>query len=224
MFSQLNNIESAFKRMRVFLIVLVVGVLGFGAYCAYASFSFMDKHRSQIYVLSDGQSLLLAKSNNIRENRPVEGKDHVKRFHQLFFSLDPDEQVINSRMRDALYLGDNSVQSQYQNLKEGGYFTNIIGANISQELIVDSIALNDSRLPYHVKFYGRVKIIRSSTITYRSLITECYLRDVTRTDNNPHGFLMEKWTIKQNQDINVIDRSTGDILNKNSVTDTTNNK
>lgn len=220
MFSNLNNIESAFKKMRIFLIVLMIGCIGLCGYCAFTAFSFIDRNRSQIYVLADGQSLLLAKSNNIRANRPVEGKDHVKRFHQLFFSLDPDEQVINSRMRESLYYGDNSVQSQYQNLKESGYFTNIVGANISQELIVDSITLDDIRLPYYVQFFGKVKIIRASTITYRSLITECYLRDVTRTNNNPHGFLMEKWTIKQNQDINIIDRSTGDQLNKNPVADT----
>ena len=118
MFSNLNNIESAFKRMRLFLLVLMIGSIGFAAYCAFSSFAFIEKHRSQIYVLADGQSLLLAKSTNIRDNRPVEAKDHVKRFHQLFFSLDPDEQVINARMQEALYYGDNSVQSQYQNLKE----------------------------------------------------------------------------------------------------------
>ena len=221
MFSNLNNIESAFKRMRLFLLVLMIGSIGFAGYCAFSSFAFIDKHRSQIYVLADGQSLLLAKSTNIRDNRPVEAKDHVKRFHQLFFSLDPDEQVINARMQEALYYGDNSVQSQYQNLKESGYFTGVVGANISQELIVDSIVLNNTQTPYFVQFYGKLKIIRASTITYRWLITECFLRDVTRTDNNPHGFLIEKWTIKRNQDINIIDRSTGDQLNEHSTVDTT---
>ena len=70
-------------------------------------------------------------------------------------------------------------------------------------------------------FIGKLKIIRASTITYRWLITECFLRDVTRTDNNPHGFLIEKWTIKRNQDINIIDRSTGDQLEEHSTVDTT---
>lgn len=221
MFSNLSNIESAFKRMRLFLLVLVISCVGFATYCGFAAFAFIDKHRSQIYVLADGQSLLLAKSINIRDNRPAEAKDHVKRFHQLFFSLDPDEKVINARMQEALYYGDNSVQSQYQNLKESGYFTGVVGANISQELIVDSIVLNDNRTPYFVQFYGRLKIIRASTITYRWLITECFLREVTRTDNNPHGFLIEKWTVKQNGDINIIDRSTGEELNKQHNVDTT---
>lgn len=213
MFQTFNNIESSFKKMRIFLIVLVIACLAFATYIAYASFSFMERQRSQIYVLAEGQTLLLAKTKNIRENRPIEGKDHVKRFHQLFFSLDPDEQVINERMKEAMYYGDNSVQTQYNNLKEGAYFTNIVGANISQELIVDSISINPERVPYYVKFSGKLKIVRSSTITYRTLVTECYLRDVARTDNNPHGFLMERWNILSNQDIEIIDRSTGDKLN-----------
>src|SRR4051812_46230450 len=130
MFQTFNNIESSFKRMRVFLIVLIIACIAFAGYMAYAAFAFMENQRAQIYVLSDGQSLLLAKSNNIRENRPIEARDHVKRFHQLFFSLDPDEQLINDRMKEALYYGDNSIQAQYSNLKESGYFTNLIGANI----------------------------------------------------------------------------------------------
>ena len=209
MFQKLNNIETSFRQMRVFLIVLIIVCAGLAGYAAYASYSFIEKQRSQIYVLADGQSLILAKTNNIRDNRPVEAKDHIKRFHQLFFSLDPDEKVINDRMVQAMYYGDNSVQSQYQNLKESGYFTNIVGANISQDLIIDSVTLYEQKQPYYARFFGRLKIIRSSTITYRNLITEAYLREVTRTDNNPHGFLMEKWAILDNRDISVIDRATG---------------
>lgn len=212
MFTTLNNIESSFKRMRLFMVFIIVLCFALTGFIAYKAFAFMSQQRQQIYVLADGQSLVLAKSQDIRANRPVEGRDHVRRFHQLFFSLDPDEQVIRERMREALYYGDNSVQAQYQNLKESGYFNNIISANISQEVVVDSIVLNDQRTPYYVKFYGRQKVIRASTITYRNLITECYLRDVTRTDNNPHGFLMERWTILNNSDLSAIDRATGEAI------------
>lgn len=212
MFKQFNNIETAFKRMRLFMIILIIGCLSFAGYLAYASFAFIDKNSSRIYVLADGQALILARSSNIKENRPAEAKDHIKRFHELFFSLDPDEKVINERMKEALYYGDNSVQSQYQNLKEKGYFNKIVGANISQELIIDSIHINDNNIPYFAEFFGKEKIIRTSTITYRLLVTQCYLRNVTRTDNNPHGFLMENWTIRQNNDLKIIDRNTGSLI------------
>ena len=198
--------------MRIFMLLLIVCCFGLTGFVAYKSYDFMNQQRQQIYVLADGQSLVLAKSQDIRANRPVEGRDHVRRFHQLFFSLDPDEKVIQDRMKEALYYGDNSVQRQYQNLKESGYFNNIISANISQELITDSITLNDQQQPYYVKFYGREKVVRSSTITYRSLVTECYLREVTRTDNNPHGFLMERWTIVNNSDLRQVDRNTGEVI------------
>jgi hypothetical protein len=35
----------------------------------------------------------------------------------------------------------------------------------------------------------------------RNLITEGFLRNVARSDNNPHGFLIEKWTTIENKDL-----------------------
>lgn len=212
MFKQIHNIETAFNRMRLFMIITVVGSLCFAAYVAYTAFAVINKSSTRIYVLADGQALLLAKSININENRPAEAKDHIKRFHELFFSFDPDEKVIEQRMKEALYYGDNSIQKIYQNLKEKRFFNDIIAANISQELVIDSILIDNKTIPYFVTLYGQEKLIRSTSITYRSLKTECYLRNVTRTDNNPHGFLIENFTITENTDLKVIDRNTGTLM------------
>ena len=43
-----------------------------------------------------------------------------------------------------------------------------------------------------MKTYSRQHIIRSSSVTERSLVTTCRLRNVTRSDNNPQGFLIER--------------------------------
>jgi len=39
-----------------------------------------------------------------------------------------------------------------------------------------------------------------------NLETECELINCSRSDNNPHGFMIEKWRILDNSDINVINR------------------
>ncbi|MDP3180258.1 MAG: conjugative transposon protein TraK, partial [Bacteroidota bacterium] len=40
----------------------------------------------------------------------------------------------------------------------------------------------------------------------RSLITEGALRNVSRSDNNPHGFLIERWNTIENRDIKTENR------------------
>ena len=110
-------------------------------------------------------------------------------------------------MKKALYLADNTAKTQYDNLLEKGYYTQIVSANISQDITPDSIIVNTTTHPYHFRYYGKQRIIRSTSIVTRNLITEGYIRDLAaRSDNNPHGFLIERWTTLENGDLEVIKR------------------
>ena len=55
-----------------------------------------EKQREKIYVLEQGKSLMLALSQDLQQNRPVEAREHVRRFHELFFSLSPDKDAIEA--------------------------------------------------------------------------------------------------------------------------------
>ncbi len=103
---------------------------------------------------------MLALSQDMQQNRPVEAREHIRRFHELFFSLSPDKSAIESNVQR----------------------------------------------PYEMKAYCRQHIIRSSSVTERSLVTTCRLRNVTRSDNNPQGFLIESFTIIENRDIGQYER------------------
>jgi conjugative transposon TraK protein len=140
------------------------------------------------------------------QNRPVEAREHVKRFHELFFTLSPDKDAIESSIRRALFLVDKSAFAYYKDLTEKGYYNRIISGNINQRLQVDSVACDFDAYPYKVATYARQLIIRESNITERSLITRCNLINSVRSDNNPHGFTMEGFEIVENRDIRMIDR------------------
>ncbi len=159
----------------------------------------------RIYILANGKALE-AYAADRKDNIPVEARDHVKMFHHYFFSLDPDEKVIQSNITKALYLADGSAKQQYDNLKENGYYSNLIAGNISQEILADSIIINTESYPYYFRYKGEQKIIRPTTIAIRNLVTEGYLRNVSRSDNNSHGFLIEKWRTVENTDINIQNR------------------
>jgi conjugative transposon TraK protein len=127
-------------------------------------------------------------------------------FHYNFFTLDPDEKVIQSNITKALYLADATAKRQYDNLKENRYYSNVISGNISQTIDIDSIRININQYPFHFKCYARQRLIRTTSIVTRSLITEGYLRNVSRSDHNPHGFLIEKWSTFENKDIKTENR------------------
>ena len=205
-FKSLKNIETSFKQIRFFGIVFVCLCAGIVGYALWNSYSFAEAQRQKIYVLDGGKSLMLALSQDLSQNRPVEAKEHVKRFHELFFTLSPDKNAIESNIKRALFLVDKSAFGYYKDLTEKGYYNRIISGNINQTIAVDSVQCNFDSYPYKVATYARQMIIRESNITERSLVTRCNLINSVRSDNNPHGFIMEAFEIVENKDLRVIDR------------------
>lgn len=201
----MKNIDTAFSQVRMFSIGVLISCVIITCFVSYKSYQLAAKAQSRVYILANGKALEAFASER-KENIPVEAKDHVERFHELFFTLDPDDKVIQTNIYRSLYLADASAKTQYESLKENGYYSAMIAGNISQEVNIDSIELNIKSYPYTFKCYGTERIIRPTSIVNRSLITEGNLRNVSRSDNNPHGFLIEKWTIIENRDISSQNR------------------
>ena len=195
-FKSLRNIESSFRQIRLFTVALL----------AIKSYAFAERQRQKIYVLDQGKSLMLALSQDAAQNRPVEAREHVRRFHELFFSMAPDQAAIESNIGRALFLSDKSAYGYYKDWNEKGYYNRIIAANITQTVAVDSVRCDFERYPYHIVTYARQMIIRESNVTERSLITECDLQNTVRSDNNPQGFMIERFRILENKDLRTIER------------------
>lgn len=200
MFQQLKNIDTAFKHIRLFSLVLIAGCVFAVCFTVYKSHQLIHHAQQRIYILSNGKALE-AWSAERKDNIPVEARDHVRMFHHYFFTLDPDDKVIQANITRALYLADASAKKQYDNLKENRYYANVISGNISQEINIDSIYIDINQYPFYFRCHARQRLIRTTSIVTRSLVTEGFLRNVSRSDNNPHGFLIEKWITLENHDI-----------------------
>lgn len=205
MFTKMKNIDTAFRYVRGFTMLIIVFCIVICCYTLYKSFTAVTVMQDRIYILANGKALE-AFSSDRKENVPVEAKDHVKTFHRFFFTLDPDDKVIKSNVTKALYLADDTAKRVYDDLKENGYYAGVISGNISQTIIIDSINVDVKVYPYHFKCYAKQNIIRTTSILNRSLITEGTLRNVSRSDNNPHGFLIERWNTIENKDLEVQNR------------------
>ena len=175
-------------------------------FAVWRAFNFAEAQRQKIYVLDEGKSLMLALSQDLEQNRPVEAREHVRRFHELFFTLSPDKAAIEGNVERALVLADRSALSYYRDLMETGYFNRLIAAGIIQSVEIDSLQCDFNTYPYQVRTFGRQKLMRESTITERSLVTTCRLVNATRSDANPQGFMIEQFTIVENKDLGTYDR------------------
>jgi conjugative transposon TraK protein len=205
MFRKAKNIDTAFRQIRMFSIIVIIAFAVIAVYVSYKSYELSYRSQQKIFILANGK-ILDAYAAERKDNIDVEARDHVKMFHHYFFTMDPDEKVIQSNITKALYLADASAKQQYDNLKENGYYVNLISGNISQEMRADSILINTDVYPFYFRYKGEQKIIRPTTIVTRSLITEGFLRNVSRSDHNPHGFLLERWRTLENKDIKIQNR------------------
>jgi len=205
-FKSLKNIETSFKQIRIFGIAFLCLCTLITGYSIWNAYDFAEAQRQKIYVLDEGKSLMLALSQDLSQNRPVEAREHVKRFHELFFTLSPDKSAIEGNIRRALFLTDKSAFNHYKDLSEKGFYNRIISGNINQTIRIDSVACDFNVYPYDVSAYAKQMIIRESNITERSLITHCKLLNSVRSDNNPHGFTIEGFEIIENKDIRVLAR------------------
>lgn len=205
MFKKAQYIDIAFRQIRAFCALFLLCSLVLSGFIAYKSFRQVSESQAKVYILANGKALE-AYGADRKDNIPVEARDHIKTFHQNFFTLDPDEKVITANITRALYLADGSAKKEYDNLKESGYYSNLISANISQQIDIDSIEVDMNYYPFYFHCVAKEKLIRATSIVTRDLITEGYLRNVSRSDNNPHGFLIERWLILDNKDLKIENR------------------
>lgn len=205
MFRKAKNIDTAFKQLRQLTIVVVTASLLFCCFIAHRCFDYVKTIQEKIYVLGNGKAMEAFASGR-NENIMVEGKEHIKTFHSYFFTHTPDEKFIQQQISKSLYLADHSAKKQYDNLRESNYYVSIISGNINQVIRMDSIKLDLESEPFRFFYYGKQEITRPTSTVIRGIITEGQLRQVPRSENNPHGFLIERWKIIDNKDLSFKNR------------------
>jgi len=182
-------------------IVIVIAVTLIVSSNAYRQ---VEDARKSIYILNNNIPLEATRTD-MNLNRPAEYRADVDLFHSLFFSLTPDDKYIEYQMKKAMYLVDQSGVEEYNNLKENGFFNSILSSSSVLTLQTDSISLDVARK--YFRYYGKLKIDRRSSTVVRSLITEGYLKDIPRSDNNPHGVLIINWKTLENKDLDAIQKN-----------------
>ena len=193
-----KNIEQKIKinktiSLASILFAVIIVIVGF-----VFAYKLIEDSRKSLYIIDNGVPILVKQTDELL-NRPVEYQSQVELFHRLFFTLAPDDRYIKENVEKSLYLSDDSGKKEYTNLREKGFYNQIISGNSLVTVRNDSIKLD---LP-NKKFiyYGTQMINRKNSLIIRKLITEGDFEDMIRSPNNPHGVLLRNWRILDNSEI-----------------------
>ncbi|MDQ0477349.1 MULTISPECIES: conjugative transposon protein TraK [Chryseobacterium group] len=193
-----KNIEQKIKINKTvsiasILFAVLIVIVGF-----VFAYKLVQDSRKSLYVIDNGVPILVKQTDELL-NRPVEYKSQIELFHRLFFTLAPDDRYIKENVEKSLYLIDDSGKKEYTNLREKGFYNQIISGNSLVTVRNDSIKMD---LP-NKKFiyYGTQMINRKNTLIIRKLITEGNFEDMIRSPNNPHGVLLRNWRILDNSEL-----------------------
>ena len=194
----IKNIENKIKLATIVTVLTLASAVAIVLMVMIYTSKQIEQSRQSIYVLANNVPVK-AEHHTSNETRAVEFKSHIERFHDLFFTITPDSEFIENNIAKAMYLIDESGIQQYNTLKEKGFYSQIMSASAVLTLITDSIKI-DYDNNYFV-YYGKQKIDRKSSTTIRSLITEGHLKEIPRSNNNPHGLLILNWKTVENKDL-----------------------
>lgn len=198
-----KNIEKRIKintkvAIATVIFAIVIVIVGF----TY-SYKIVQDSRKSLYILDNGIPVLVKQTDELL-NRPVEYKAQIDLFHRLFFTLAPDEKYIINNIDKSLYLIDDTAKRERENLREKGYYNQIISSNATVSIQTDSINIDLATKKFI--FYGTQMVNRRTSLITRKLITQGSFRDIPRTPQNAHGVLLENWNILDNTEISTQQR------------------
>ena len=200
-----DTIETSFRKLKFITVASIASgvVIALGA--VYISGQQMLSNNDNIYVIDRGSAVMAAR-NGQDAYRDLEVKDHIERFHELMFNLSPNSESIKRNLDRALVMSDKSAYDYWSDLSERGFYSRIVSANISEEIVIDSVKVDMSSYPYQAKTYAKVFMLRESNITAYDFESSCRLVDVERSPSNPHGLMIEKFRVSKNENLGTRQR------------------
>ena len=201
-----DNIDSSFRKMK-FLTIASLICAGCVCVLSVGIAAWSSEHaRESVYVIEKG-SAVMARRSHEDANRDMEAADHVTRFHELMFNLSPSSESIKRNVDRALLMSDRSAYDYWMDLSERGFYQRLVSANVSQEIVVDSVKVDMQSYPYGAITYGKLFLLRESNITSYQFESTCRLVEVESSPSNPHGMMIEKFLVTRNDNLGTRKRN-----------------
>lgn len=125
-----------------------------------------------------------------KENLEVEALEHLRLFHNYFYSIDATN--FESNIEKALWLGDSSVDNVYRQKKSDGVYNRLMQYSLVQKVLSIESVIDLIAEPYSFKTVTIFQINRGSIVdTYELISTGKLLHlDKRNFPKNTHALLI----------------------------------
>lgn len=149
-------------------------------------YRFHERMLNSAFAVHTDGSVLPLKLVDQRENREVEARAHIDRFHRLFYGLEAANH--RAQLEKALWLGDATVDNVYRQKRVEGVYNRLVQYSLRQEVLQVEIALQGEQRPHTFRARTILVVHRGSVRDRYELITSGDLTEVDRNfPHNPHG-------------------------------------
>lgn len=195
--SQMETIDTSFRNLRLVTVAALGSAFLCVACCLAYTFWKVSEYQDRIYVVDRG-SAYSAYGEDMSVVREDEVRDQVMRFHELFFNMPPDREMVRRNVDKALDFCDASVYNYYNDLEESGFIKRLADTGSYQMLDVEQVDVDMSRMPYRVLTRCTQYVVRKSSVTRNSLVTSCLLYEMPRSQKNVHGLQIRNFEVLEN--------------------------
>ena len=201
-----ETIETSFRKMKFITAASIASGIIVALGAVFIAGQQMLSGSDNIYVIDRGSAVMAARSGE-DAYRDLETRDHIERLHELMFNLSPNAESIRRNLDRALTMSDRSAYDYWMDLSERGFYQRLVSANISQEIVVDSVKVDMQTYPYGAVTYGKLFLLRESNITSYDFESTCRLLEVERSPSNPHGMMIEKFLVTKSDNLGTRKRN-----------------
>jgi len=200
----LMNIDTAFKQTRLIAILTLLSSFLFCGMVMVVAMNMVTKGKGKIYITNGFGNTLTAYQISANENRKAEVKAQVRNFHAQLYDITPNPDEIKKKVDQILLMGDASVKA-FMDKRGDSYYKKLISSNVEIKYELDSIKVNIDVYPYKAVQYGKEIVQTQVGFLIKNLITSLDLREVARTDDNPHGLLIGVFEVHKNNRIQFVE-------------------
>ncbi len=195
----LKEIPKTFKIVKIALFASISFCLLLSIGCMFWSYMISTRYLNRTYLITNDGKAVIANSMSkydVDQHRKPEIINHIKEFHKLFFEI--DQFNYQTRVNKSLYLIGNSGKDLYKTLQAKRHYSHLASNNLKHIVKIDSIVVNNKTYPYRGAFYGKVIIKRTDQRLQNEqrIFSNFELTNVNRTEENPHGLLIENYIIR----------------------------
>lgn len=197
-----NDLSKVHKRSTNILILSLLSVVCCTLVSIYIIHRTNESVKNRFYLLDKGQKVAAVRIEDPKRALNILCEGHLRNFHELFFSLEPDLRFIKNNIEGkALYMIGHSGERLYNRLVDQNYYEDVAKSDYSIEVELDSIHIEYAVYPYFFRYAGKQKIIKNGDTEYRNLVTTGYIKETKSTDNNLNGLKIVHFKVVDNNDL-----------------------